>query len=319
MEIKSYKPGDEQHILALFKAAFGKDISLDFWKWRYANNPFTDNKMINMMWDGDILAGHYAVSPVDLNIEGDIVRTALSMTTMTHPSYNGKGVFTSLAEDLYKHISQNEGVEAIWGFPNLNSHYGLNTKLGWSDIATVPTLRLNRQRFNTLVPVNYTVNEVFTDQHQILLDTYSKAKIIINKTTSYLNWRYTCNPTNTYYILNTDDTKDEHFVVFKVFEPFDNLGIKEIDIVEQGFGASLSVIRSLLGGILQFAIDQKIELNSINTWMPIHDSRHVLLERCKFILDTPITVFGSRTYTARANKLLNFKNWSLTMGGSDIY
>lgn len=319
MEIRRFKEGDEQAVLDLFKTSFGKGISLDFWKWRYANNPFTDNKMINMMWDGEILAGHYAVSPVDLIIDGEVVKSALSMTTMTHPEYGGKGIFTDLAKDLYEHIHQTYNIEAVWGFPNLNSHYGFNTKLKWTDIGTVPTLRLKRKSFNAISPSSYSVQEVFNDQHQTLIDEYAKGKVKVNKTVQYLNWRYYHNPTNQYYILQTPETEQEHFLVFKVFDSFENPLYKEIDIVEHGFGSSFEAIKSLMGGLLQYAMDQNIELNAINTWMPIYDNRHVLLEKCRFVLDGPITMLGSRTYSPRADKLLDFKNWNLTMGESDIY
>ncbi len=118
MEIKRYKKGDEREILKLFSIAFGKDLSMDFWKWRYLQNPFLEDPVINLMWDGTKLIGHYAVSPVVLNVKGESIMTSLSLTTMTHPEYGGKGIFTKLAEDLYQNMYSIENIEAVWGFPN---------------------------------------------------------------------------------------------------------------------------------------------------------------------------------------------------------
>ena len=93
MEIRPFSPGDEVHILNLFEASFGKKMSPMFWDWRYRANPFISNIMIHMMWDDEVLAGHYAVSPVQMLVEGNSQMTALSMTTMTHPAYSGRSTF----------------------------------------------------------------------------------------------------------------------------------------------------------------------------------------------------------------------------------
>ena len=66
MEIRPYQPGDEKEIAALFLNAFGKPMPQGFWQWRYQKNPFLSDVLIHMMWDGNTLAGHYAVSPVEM-------------------------------------------------------------------------------------------------------------------------------------------------------------------------------------------------------------------------------------------------------------
>ena len=96
MEIRNYSSGDEQKILELFSLVFKKEMSLDYWKWRFLDNP-ERMTMIKLMWDGDLLAGHYALSPMRLLIGDDVVLSGLSMTTMIHPKYFGKGIFTKLA------------------------------------------------------------------------------------------------------------------------------------------------------------------------------------------------------------------------------
>jgi len=89
MVIKKYVQGDETSILKLFQLVFKKEMTQEFWEWRFKNNPFTEDVFIYLMWDGSNLIGHYAVSPVELKIKGEIIKTALSMTTMTHPDYGG--------------------------------------------------------------------------------------------------------------------------------------------------------------------------------------------------------------------------------------
>lgn len=104
MEIRDYKPGDEKQILKLFEYSFGKKLPEEYWHWRFIDNP-QKQIMIKLMWDKEILAGHYAVSPIEMIVHGEKILTALSMTTMTHPDYIGKGIFTQLAK-LYIEMNQ---------------------------------------------------------------------------------------------------------------------------------------------------------------------------------------------------------------------
>ena len=82
MEIRKYKLGDENAILDLFKLSFKKEMSLDYWNWRFRDNPI-GTQMIYLMWDNSKLVGHYAVSPNILSIGGDMCKSALSMTMVS--------------------------------------------------------------------------------------------------------------------------------------------------------------------------------------------------------------------------------------------
>ena len=59
--IRGYEENDEVQILKLFELVYNRKMNLDFWKWRFKNNPFGFEPQINLMFDGDILVGHYAV------------------------------------------------------------------------------------------------------------------------------------------------------------------------------------------------------------------------------------------------------------------
>ena len=100
MELRPYAPGDEVAILRLFERSFGKPLSEAFWRWRFMDDPH-GGPLIELAWDGHILAGHYAVSPMTVAIEGERCLASLSMTTMTDPDYRGQGLFGQLATRLY--------------------------------------------------------------------------------------------------------------------------------------------------------------------------------------------------------------------------
>ena len=78
MEIRNYKGGDELKIVELFEKVFNQKLSLDQWNWRFAQNP-VDNHLISLMWDTDKLVGHYAVSPILLDVNGENCLTVHSL------------------------------------------------------------------------------------------------------------------------------------------------------------------------------------------------------------------------------------------------
>ena len=196
MEISDYKPGDEIHILKLFQITFGKSMPEDHWKWRFIDNP--ENKvMIKLMWQDDVLAGHYAASPIKLNVKNENILAALSMTTMTHPDYTGRGIFTDLAEDLYLDEAKNSGLKAILGFPNNNSHYGFIKNLKWKNLEQIPTFSIDVNKINKIKYSSISVVSAFNSNHiNAQQKSFSTYNIKVEKSLSYLTWRYLKNPIN---------------------------------------------------------------------------------------------------------------------------
>ena len=140
MDVRAYAPGDEAAILRLFDRSFGKPLPEAFWRWRFLDDPH-GAPMIELAWDGDVLAAHYAVSPTSIAVEGERRVASLSMTTMTDPDYRGHGLFGQLATRLYERLA-GVGHVAVFGFPNAQSHRGFIRDLGWQDVHEIPMLRL---------------------------------------------------------------------------------------------------------------------------------------------------------------------------------
>jgi GNAT superfamily N-acetyltransferase len=319
MEIRVFEPGDEQAILELFLVSFGKPLSKEFWNWRYRENPFSETTRAHLMWDSNKLVGHYAVCPVNMIIENTEVRTALSMTTMTHPEYTGKGIFKDLAESLYEELYSQHHTQMVWGFPNLNSHYGFIKNLKWNDVATVPTLKLKKGNFTSFKPEGYVIHESFADNHSKHLSANTNAIVKVNKTTGYLNWRYMLNPVHRYYIISPEKYP-EQFAVIKCFQSFENPEMQEVDILELGVENNPDVLKELIGSILLFTQRENLDLLSINTWLNLSDNRHVILEKNKFTLDSPTTILGNRLLNHQmSSSIQHFKNWGISMGDSDVY
>lgn len=116
---------------ALFGACFpdASKFNVAYLKWLYAENP--NGQAVGFdAWDGDTLAAHYVVVPLRARLEGLEARVLLSLNTATHPRYQGKGLFTKLADRTYEEAAR-LGFSAVIGVANANSTPGFTRKLGF--------------------------------------------------------------------------------------------------------------------------------------------------------------------------------------------
>jgi GNAT superfamily N-acetyltransferase len=126
---------DPQSILRyveLFSVCFPntKKFTIEYLLWLYKSNP--DGTAIGFdAWDGDFLAAHYVVIPSAARIFGASVPVVLSLNTATHPKYQGKGLFTQLAELTYAEAAR-MGFCGVYGVANSNSTPGFVRKLGFT-------------------------------------------------------------------------------------------------------------------------------------------------------------------------------------------
>ena len=116
---------------ALFEACFpgtGK-FTEAYIAWLYVANP--DGRAVGFdAWDGDQLAAHYVCLPARAQVGGAPARVLLSLNTATAPAYQGKGLFTKLAEMTYQAAAA-QGFDGVYGVANANSTPGFLRKLGF--------------------------------------------------------------------------------------------------------------------------------------------------------------------------------------------
>jgi GNAT superfamily N-acetyltransferase len=133
-EIRRAGTGDEDlHTLAGFLATvFGRqDLYVpEYLRWLYVENPAGVVLGMNA-WQGDALAGHYAVVPIKASSDSGIHRAALSLNTATHPDHKGRGLFTRLAERTFA-LAKDDGVSEIIGIANSSSMPGFVSRLGFT-------------------------------------------------------------------------------------------------------------------------------------------------------------------------------------------
>lgn len=323
MNIAPYKIGDEIQILDLFRISFGRELSEEYWKWRFVENPLFDQLMISLMWEGDVLAGHYAVSATELNVYGKTVLSSLSGTTMTHPQYEKRGIFTKLASELYQRIQKDYRVQSVLGFPNQSSHYGLVKKLFWEDVCIVPTLTVNSAAIKP-VSVNYQINRIlsFEDYHEQFITKCIRNLgfgIFTNRSAKYLNWRFLNCPTNNYFCFEIKTGASlSGIIIYKLYS-LDNGDAFDIDIVDIFCENDVETMHTLIYTAIENMGIAKIKTRNINMWISLFDKRHLELERLGFRIEKPLTYMCTKHLTTDLDRIDISKGWYISMSDSDVY
>jgi Acetyltransferase (GNAT) domain len=308
MEIRDYITGDERKILELFKIVFKKEMSLEYWNWRFIKNPM-DRIQIKLMFDGEILAGHYAVSPQQLIVDGRPYEAALSMTTMTHPDYAGKGIFTKLASTLYSDFYLSKTLDIVYGFPNDNSHYAFVNKLGWTDICSITTYSVSGFKAKEVKGTKL-ITRFVDDHYKTFINSVNNYNVYLNRTTAWFNWRYFDNPANKYVAYEINDENKGSFIVGKLFVGNDGYEIDICELIDRE-----GRVAELISALVNHFSDKKI--NKINVWTPSNDNRQGQLTKCGFQLSDHKTHFGFRCMNE--NVRINKNSFYFSMGDSDIY
>jgi len=133
-KVRDYVNGDEIKIFKLWQAIHPTNKRslndwLTWWNWMYKQNP-AGQGIIFVADHNDMIVGHYAIVPMLMNVNKNIVVGSLSLDTMTHPDYRRLGIFEALAKATYSY-GQSKGINLVIGTPNIYSGPGLINKLNW--------------------------------------------------------------------------------------------------------------------------------------------------------------------------------------------
>jgi len=313
LNFKRYSNGDEKDILDAFKIVFERELSIDYWKWRYVDNPNGDTTLINIAWDENKLAAHYALSPVTIFVNGIKYNSALSMSTFTHPDYLKRGLFTKLAENLY--LENMDSVDVIFGVPNDNSVNGFIKKLGFKLIKEIPMLE------SKILNKNYKVTNkcVFIYRFEKEFDELfflvsNKYNIITSRDSKYLNWRFIDNPENKYQVIAyIDKGRILGYAVIKIYDKDLELIGDIVDII----AINELVLRELINSC--FSLFQSKSVLKVNTWFFNNEFMSVLKD-FNFKKSGLYFYFIVKNNSGKLkNDIFDFNNWYLTMSDIDIF
>ena len=106
---------------------------LNYLQWLYRDNP--DGIVMGFdAYDNEKLVAHYACVPSPVLLHGRKSKSLLSLNTATHPDYQRKGLFATLASMTYEHATKLQ-FDFVYGIANASSTSGLVNKLGFQLVA----------------------------------------------------------------------------------------------------------------------------------------------------------------------------------------
>lgn len=135
--IREATKDDFPRIRELYSSVKGRARPEAYDWWRLYDNPFGQNPTVIAVNPHEECVGLYTLWPVELSLNGTLVRGAQSMDTMTHKAYQGQGIFVALARTSME-LAEKQGIEVLYGFPNESSFPGFVSRLNWDHTGGVP-------------------------------------------------------------------------------------------------------------------------------------------------------------------------------------
>lgn len=132
--LRSYAPGDEAQILDLYRVAFGLEMSLDEWRWHYA-----DGAIIELAEADGRIVGHYAVRPRPFWLGERACTGGHAIGSMVAPEFRNVKTFIDLAHRAYARCRE-RGWPFVYAFPNDNVWLVRRRMLGWQALPPVVAL-----------------------------------------------------------------------------------------------------------------------------------------------------------------------------------
>lgn len=194
---RPYAAADRDGVLELFRACFGKDRQPVDWNWMYHDSPYGESSVVVEF--GKELVGFYGVIHRPVFFRGEEMAAGHVLDVMTHPSHQGRGLFTAAAKVAFA-IARAKGIKLFFGFPNMKALPG-HRKVGWKELGTRsilmhpcegnprapreldPALSITEQSTQELPDLAREMDRIFHLQ--------SRADVAIgDRRCTWLSWRY---------------------------------------------------------------------------------------------------------------------------------
>ena len=124
LNFRKLKISDFKEFCKLFRSCFGKEVSLEFFKWRYFNK--NSSFCYGVFKSSKLIANVGMVSKKLNNNKQELVFSRHS--SMVLKKYRHIGLFSELLKEVKKKINKNSRLVVMW--PNMNnySNFGLESK-----------------------------------------------------------------------------------------------------------------------------------------------------------------------------------------------
>lgn len=301
---------DIDDVISLMRACFGEREFLHrkWYEWFNFGCPagFNRNYVAVDKATGR-MAGGYGLLPVKIKINGQILDGSLCTNVMTHPDYQGKGLFTQMGRFC---LATEEAYQSriSLGVPNENAYRG-HMKLGWkvlSDLVFIAkfSLRNKPHRSRGVPAFDRRVGKLLAQHAQ-------KANLAVAKDYQFLNWRYPKRPDKKYRLFVFEDGGSvEGYVALKYF---DDNGYKKMHIVD-----IVASSEAAFDDLLLAAESCASSCDEINCWQVSHSICEKLFAHNGFVATARKDILIMHTNFGE-NMVPEPLNWWFALGDNDVY
>lgn len=312
MIIRTSTPEDIPAIVALLRLSLGESLikkSSETWNYKHVKNPFGFSYVL-LAFEGDILVGVRAFMKWHWQLGTEVWTAYRAVDTVTHPDYQGKGIFKKLTLQALDEI-QNKGETFVFNTPNKYSRPGY-LKMGWKiidtiELAVVPTILYAIPYFfsklKSINAINISqLDELCLDYNNDLL---KKNVIFTPKSAQYLKWRYEENPIQNYLIFSTANW---YVVVYIKKHRFFN----ELRVVETISFNQQQHIKQMKKAIICYALQKRC-------WVITTAAKDLF--RCKIYgkFGPKLTIRILTKNSFFINTVYAIKKWSYSLGDLELF
>lgn len=203
---------EEGKLLALYCAAYDKEMSPEWWHWWRGSPAGTTRTYVAV--DGDKLVGAYSLAPFRLWLNSRVISASLCNNVATHPDYQRKGIFSGLGR-FALHSDGSLGIPLSIGMPNAKALPG-HLSVGWTVASLLPQMvKVDCERTDHSCR---TVADFDSRFHRLQARMAKRFSFLPIRSASELHWRYLARPGVTYTVVVVDDYPEIHgYAVLKRF------------------------------------------------------------------------------------------------------
>lgn len=315
MRSRFYINGDENEIVRLHNTVFNSKLDIATWKWWNIDNP--DGPGVSRtMWYGGRAIGHYATVPREINVMGTKHKAAMVINVMTHPDFRGEGIFSKLADIVFKRCEK-EGCELVYGFPNNNVYDAYLRYFGWIGFGKPTTWSMDIDNVN-LTKIQLLPTELVNSLpiSYINTDRVWKDFIMIPRNLAYLNWRY--------------GNRTEYKIIQCKYEDI-ILGVMVLKLYQNKIGHIIDIsienrilTKDIYNALIYHALTyfKNNGITKITCWFPKNSEIACFLENTGFSKSEWSTYFGVKLLKPERGLRPIYSqkdNWWITMGDSDVF
>ena len=207
--IRPFEPGDEAKVLKLWEKAFGREMPLKLWRWKYTQNPWGQRIMLCMSEEGQVVV-MFAALPYKGLAGGRNLEMLHAVDNMSHPAFRGtisgrQGLFAITAKHFFRMFANEQGAGFVYGFPG-QRHFRLGRMiLNYASLpkgmtyleADVQKMKTGLRLFSGKCKPETAAGKEFDGLAPSLRERYP---FMILRDASFLNWRFTRHPLYEYEI-----------------------------------------------------------------------------------------------------------------------